>query len=100
MTAAGTDTGKSGARGIVAVFGALCALTAAELLVPGLAAGRSLRIGLLVALLLGKVALVSLFFLRVRANRRWNGLLVVAVVLAVGFAIVLMLESWYRGGLQ
>jgi cytochrome c oxidase subunit IV len=101
---AGADVVGSGDRSsgaaIAAAFGALLALTTAELLVPGLAAGRQLRITLLAGLLMAKIGLVLVAFLRVRANRRAAGLLAVAFVMATGFAIVLMLEIWYRGGIR
>lgn len=85
---------------IAAAFCALLALTTAELMVPGLAADRQLRITLLAGLLMAKIGLVFVAFLRVRANRRSTGLLAVALVFAAGFAIVLMLESWYRAGVR
>ena len=91
---------STGTGTLAATFGALAALTAGELLVPGLSAPRSLRIALLVGLLLAKVVLVFLVCLRVRANRRLVGLLAVALVMAVGFAVVLMLESNYRGAIR
>jgi hypothetical protein len=101
---AGVDAGGGGDRiggaAIAAAFGALLALTTAELLVPGLAAGRQLRITLLAGLLMAKIGLVLVAFLRVRANRRASGLLAAAFVMATGFAIVLMLEIWYRGGIR
>ena len=81
-------------------FGALLMLTTAELLVPGLAAGRSLRITVLVGLVMAKIGIVFVAFLRVRANRRSTGLLAAALVMAVGFAVVLMIESWYRSGVR
>jgi len=83
---------------LLAGFGALVLLATAELLVPGLAAGRSLRITLLAGVLMAKVGIVFVAFLRVPANRRSTGLLAAALVMAVGFAVVLMLESWYRSG--
>jgi hypothetical protein len=82
-----------------ALFGAfavLLVLTTAELLVPGLAAGRDVRITLLASLLMAKIGLVFVAFLRVRANSRFAGLLAAALVSAVGFAVVLMIETWYR----
>lgn len=81
-------------------FGALVLLAMAELAVPGLAAGRSLRITLLAGLLMAKIGIVFVAFMRVRANRRSTGLLAAALVMAAGFAVVLMLESWYRSGVR
>ena len=85
---------------IAAAFCALLALATAELLVPGLAADRRLRITLLAGLLMAKIGLVLVAFLRVRTNRRSTGLLAVALAFAAGVAIVLMLESWYRAGVR
>ena len=93
-------TGRSGNAALVAGFGALVLLATAELLVPGLAAGRSLRITVLAGLLMAKIGIVFVAFLRVRANRRSTGLLAAALVLAAGFAVVLMIESWYRSGIR
>lgn len=85
---------------LFAGFGALLMLTMAELFVPGLAAGRSLRITVLAGLLMAKIGIVLVAFLRVRANRRSTGLLAAALVMAAGFAVVLMVESWYRSGVR
>jgi hypothetical protein len=85
---------------VFAGFGALVLLATAELLVPGLAAGRSLRITLLAGLLMAKIGIVFLAFLRVRANRRSTGLLAAALVMAAGFAVVLMIETWHRSGIR
>ena len=91
---------RIGAAAIAIAFGALVALSTAELLVSRLAASRQLRITLLAGVLMAKIGLVLVAFLRVRANRRSTGLLGVALVMAAGFAIVLMLESWFRAGLR
>lgn len=85
---------------LFSAFAVLLLLTTAELLVPGLAAGRALRITVLAGLLMAKIGLVFVAFLRVRANSRFTGLLSAGLVFAVGFAIVLMLESWYRSGVR
>jgi hypothetical protein len=100
----GVDNGDSvdrhGARSLVAAVVILMLLTTAELLVPGQEDSRALRITALAGLLFLKVGIVSVFFLRVRANRRATGLLAVALIMAAGFAVILMIESWYRGGLR
>jgi hypothetical protein len=85
---------------LFAGFGALVMLTTAELLVPELAAVRALRITLLAGLLMAKVGIMFVAFLRVGANRRSTGLLAAALVMAAGFAVVLMIESWYRSGVR
>ena len=96
----GAHVERTSNAALVAGFGALMLLATAELLVPGLAAGRALRITLLAGLLMAKIGIVFLAFLRVRANRRSTGLLAAALVMAAGFAVVLMIESWYRSGIR
>jgi uncharacterized membrane protein len=91
---------RTSSAALFAGFAALVLLATAELLVPGIAADRSLRITLLVGLLMAKIGIVFLAFLRVRANRRSTGLLAAALVMAAGFAVVLMIESWYRSGIR
>ncbi len=75
-------------------------LTGLEIVVAGLAAGRSARIAALVALLVAKVALVMTSFMRVPVYRRWAGLALTAIVAAVGFAVVLMLDTAVRVGVR
>ena len=94
------DMERTGNAALAVGFGALLMLTTAELLVPGLAASRSVRITALVGLAMAKMGIVFVAFLRVRANRRSAGLLAAAVVMAAGFAVVLMIESWYRSGVR
>jgi cytochrome c oxidase subunit IV len=81
---------------LLAVFALLVALTACELLVPGMDAGRAARITALAGLLLAKVGLVLSFFMRARASRRAARLTLLAVGVAAGAAVVLMLETVFR----
>ncbi len=77
-------------------FAAIVALTVAELMVIGLDLDRAVRVTALCGLLMTKVALVLVVFLRVRFRRRDPRLAVAALFLAAGFAVVLMLEMAFR----
>ena len=81
---------------LLAVFALLAALTACELVVVGMDAGRAARITALSGLLIAKVGLVLSFFMRMRANRRAARLTLLAIGVAVGVAVVFMLETVFR----
>ena len=81
---------------LLAVFALLAALTACELGVPELDAGRAARITALAGLLMAKVGLVLSFFMRARASRRAARLTLLAIGVAAGVAVVLMLETVFR----
>ena len=85
---------------LAAAFAALAALTGAELLVAGSAVERAARITALAGLMLAKVGLVLAFFMRARVQRRASWLLLVAIGLGAGAAVVLMLEMVYRVGVR
>jgi len=77
-------------------FAVLVALTIAELVVVGLDVDRAARVTALCGLLLAKVGLVLKLFLRIGARRRDPRLALGALLLASGFAVVLMLEMAFR----
>jgi heme/copper-type cytochrome/quinol oxidase subunit 4 len=77
-------------------FGVLAALTIAELVVVGLDLDRGLRVTALCGLLIAKAGLVLKVFLRVGARRRDPRFALAALLLAAGFAVVLMLEMAFR----
>ena len=81
---------------LLAVFALIAALTACELLVAGMDAGRAARITALAGLLMAKVGLVLSFFMRARASRRAARLTLLAIGVAAGVAVVLMLETVFR----
>ena len=81
---------------LLAVFALLAALTACELFVAGMDAGRAARITALAGLLMAKVGLVLSFFMRARASRRAARLTLLAIGVAAGVAVVLMLETVFR----
>jgi hypothetical protein len=94
---------KQSGRVLGSAFAALCLLTVAELAVVGSGAGRSARMAALTALLLAKAGVVLTFFLRAPARPRAAALTLAAIVMAVGFAVVLILEAGFlarvsRGG--
>jgi len=77
-------------------FVAIVALMIAELTVIGLDVDRAVRVTALSGLLMAKVGLVLVVFLRVRFRRRDPRLALAALFLAAGFAVVLMLEMAFR----
>jgi len=81
---------------LLAVFALLAAMTACELVVPGMDAGRATRITALAGLLIAKVGLVLSFFMRRRASRRAARLTLLAIGVAAAAAVVLMLEMVFR----
>jgi len=82
---------------LLAVVALLAALTACELVVSGMEdAGRAARITALAGLLMAKVGLVLSFFMRRRASRRAARLTLLAIGVAAGVAVVLMLETVFR----
>ena len=81
---------------LAAAFAALIALTACELVVAGMEAGRAARITALAGLLIAKVGLVLSFFMRARADRRSSAAVLVAIGFAAASAVVLMLETIFR----
>jgi hypothetical protein len=74
-------------------FVALVALTAGELAVATTPGDRRARIAGLSCLLLAKVAAVLTWWMGARRSRRAARLVAVALVLAVGFAVVLMADA-------
>jgi cytochrome c oxidase subunit IV len=81
---------------LLAVFALLAALTTCELFVAGMDAGRATRITALAGLLMAKVGLVLSFFMRARASRRAARLALLAIGVAAGVGVVLMLETVFR----
>ena len=77
-------------------FLALVGLTAGELVVATTAGERAARIAGLSCLLLAKVAAVLIWLMGARNSRKGARLVAVALVLAVGFAAVLMADTAAR----
>jgi hypothetical protein len=96
---AGSRAGRL--RQAAAVFVALGAVTALELRVSELPADNARRATALVALLIGKVALIMAFCLRAHLRHRTAPrLTAIGLVLATAFAIVLMLEASFQAGIR
>ena len=89
-------TGDADTASRPATFPLLAALTACELVVPGMDAGRAARITALAGLVIAKVGLVLSFFMRARASRRAARLTLLAIGVAAGVAVVFMLETVFR----
>ncbi|HEY7375151.1 MAG TPA: cytochrome C oxidase subunit IV family protein [Polyangia bacterium] len=93
---AAPETARLPAAPLAVAFCALIALTAAELIVAGMTAGRAARITALSGLLIAKVALVLSFFMQARKDRRASAPVLVAIAFAAAAAVVLMLETVWR----
>jgi heme/copper-type cytochrome/quinol oxidase subunit 4 len=88
------------ARAAITAFLALLALTALELTVIHLDATRAARITDLAGLAMTKAAVVLMFFMNLRSESkplRFTALL--PLLVAPGFAVVLMLEAAYHARL-
>jgi hypothetical protein len=103
MTTTTQEDRSRGARlkATAAIFVALGAVTALELRVAELPVDGARRATALVALLIGKVALVMAFCLRADLRRRSAPrLAAIALVMAAFFAAVLMLEASFQAGVR
>ncbi len=101
MTAAAADgvgSGRPAAR--LGAFLALAALTGAEIALAASGGDARLRTTALGGLLLLKSGLLLAFSLRATLRRPGPRLTLLALLAAVGFAVVLMLEAAYRAGLR
>jgi len=85
---------------VAGVFAALAILTVAELLVAGAGADDRLRTTTLTGLLLAKTGLLLFFSLRATWRRPAARLVLLALPLAAGLTVVLMLEAVYRTGIR
>ncbi|HXJ22164.1 MAG TPA: hypothetical protein VMT03_18220 [Polyangia bacterium] len=81
-------------------FAVLAILTAAEIVVASSGVGDRPRVTALTGLLLAKAGILLVFSLRASWRRSAPRLALIALLLAVGFTIVLMLESVYRTGVR
>ncbi|HXU64034.1 MAG TPA: hypothetical protein VN962_20185 [Polyangia bacterium] len=84
----------------VVLFVALAALTAAEVALVLRDGDARLQTTALCGLLLMKAGLLLAYSLRATPRRPGPRLALVALVTAVGFAVVLMLEAAYRAGVR
>jgi hypothetical protein len=79
---------------------AVAALTGAEIAISGAEIARAPKVTAMVGLLLAKAATVGAFFMGARFGRRSARLTLVAVAVATGYAVVLMLEAAWRARLE
>jgi len=81
-------------------FAVLAILTGAEVLVASSGLGDRRRVTALTGLLLAKAGILLVFSLRASWRRSAPRLALIALLLAVGFTVVLMLEAVYRTGVR
>ena len=78
------------------VFVALTLLTGLELAIPGLKVEYYLKAISLVGLAFGKAFVVAYFYMHLKEEKGWLKFIAALPILAVMFAVVLILESIYR----
>ena len=98
MTAVSVDRVRAGRASRASLFVVLAVLTAIELGLAACGADSRLRLTSLCGLLLLKAGLLLAFSLRATPRRPAPRLALLALVVAVGFTVVLMLEAAYRAG--
>ncbi|HVV16208.1 MAG TPA: hypothetical protein VHH90_03320 [Polyangia bacterium] len=101
MTVGATEPIAPARRGsALATYAVLAALTAVEVAVARTGGAARERTTALAGLLLAKAGILLAFSLRATPRRSGTRLALLAVVLAVGFAVVLMLEAVSRVSLR
>lgn len=101
MTAASTQAVAPSRRAsALPIYAALAVLTGLEIGLAGAAVEPRMKTTALAGLLLAKAGLLLAFSLRATPRRPAPRLALVALVAAVGFAVVLMLEAVYRAGVR
>ncbi|MDO9184024.1 MAG: cytochrome C oxidase subunit IV family protein [Bacteriovorax sp.] len=91
-----THVHKSHTTEYVIVFVALTLLTGLELAIPGLAVAYYLKAISLVGLAFGKAFIVAYFYMHLKEEKGWLKFIAALPILAVMFAVVLILESYFR----
>jgi caa(3)-type oxidase subunit IV len=87
---------KSHTTEYVIVFFALTLLTGLELAIPGLSVEYYLKAISLVGLAFGKAFIVAYFYMHLKEEKAWLKFIAALPIMAVCFAVVLILESIYR----
>lgn len=100
MTVGVTEDAPVRRGSALATYVLLAALTAGEIFVARADGAARDRTTALAGLLLAKAGLLLAFSLRGTPRRPAPRLALLAIVVAVGFAVVLMLEAVYRAGLR
>lgn len=91
-----THVHKSHTTEYVIVFIALTLLTGLELAIPGLKTEYYLKAIGLVGLAFGKAFVVAYFYMHLKEEKGWLKFIAALPILAVMFAVVLILDSVYR----
>ncbi|MBC7541048.1 MAG: cytochrome C oxidase subunit IV family protein [Bacteriovorax sp.] len=91
-----THVHKSHTVEYVIVFVALSLLTGLELAIPGLSVEYYLKAISLVGLAFGKAFIVAYFYMHLKEEKGWLKFIAALPILAVMFAVILILESTYR----
>lgn len=100
MTAGAAPAVADGRAARWGLFMTVAALTAFELAVASSAIEAQARSTMLCGLLMAKAGLLMAFSLRASLRRPGPRLTLLAIVIAVGFAVVLMAEGAYRAGVR
>lgn len=91
-----THVHKSHTAEYLIVFVALSLLTGLELAIPGLKTEYYLKAIGLVSLAFGKAFIVAYFYMHLKEEKSWLRFIAALPILAVMFAVALILESLYR----
>jgi hypothetical protein len=91
---------RGGRASTLATFAVLAILTVAEILAGVTSLDDRLRTTALAGLLLAKAGILLAFSLRASLRRSAPRLTLLALVAAVGFTVILMLEAVYRAGVR
>lgn len=102
MSGAREEESGPGATALSLLLAAIvvAALTGAEIAISRAGVAQAPKVTAMVGLLLAKAATVAAFFMGARLGRRTAGLTALAVVVAAGYAVVLMLEAAWRARLE
>ena len=91
-----THVHKSHTVEYMIVFVVLSLLTGLELAIPGLSVAYYLKAIALVGLAFGKAFVVAYFYMHLKEEKGWLKFIAALPILAVVFAVVLVLESSFR----
>jgi hypothetical protein len=98
MTAGAMDRPRRASA--AGIFALLAGLTAMEVVLATSGLDARLRTTALAGLLMAKAGILLAFSLRATLRRSAPRLVLLALVVAVGFTVVLMLEAVYRTGVR
>lgn len=87
---------KSHTKEYIIVFIVLAVLTVLELFIPGLDTPHSYKAAGLTLLAVAKAVVVAYFYMHLKEESRWMKVIACVPILAVVFAVALILEVMYR----